>query len=320
MNFMRRITEITKRDIFDLLIGGVNSPEEGKKCKYISWYGRLGEILFLKRLYDLVSLPSYDGRFENAEGDIWQHRVNNDDWYEEWIFEDSRFGINDGEDETLLNFLCEIFHPVVRNEEQPWREFLNLFNQLLKKDGYELYEKDHISGRSIYGWRDITTKNIVIEQQAESLTEKFNSEYLSIQIKTMNEMIEKNPYDAIGKAKELLESCYKTILKENSVIIENDWDVIRLTKEACKFLKLTPDSISDTVKASDTIKKLLGNLAAISQSMAELRNSYGSGHGKDAHFKGLSPRHARLAVGSAVTAVYYIWETYEEQQARCQPK
>ena len=47
--------------------------------------------------------------------------------------------------------------------------------------------------------------------------------------------------------------------------------------------------------------------------MAELRNSYGSGHGKDAKFKGLSPRHARLAVGAGVTAVHFLWETFEEK-------
>lgn len=197
-----------------------------------------------------------------------------------------------------------------------WQVFLHFINGLLKYDGYELVEKAKISGRSVFGWKDILTKNVVIEKQAESLTQKFNSEYISTQIKNMDSMIDTSPYDAIGKAKELFESCCKTILKENNLSIENDWDIIRLTKEVCKLLKLTTDDINDAVKASDIIKKLLGNLSAISQSMAELRNSYGSGHGKDANFKGLSPRHARLAVGSAVTAVHFLWETFEEQRKR----
>ena len=100
---------------------------------------------------------------------------------------------------------------------------------------------------------------------------------------------------------------------ERKVAADPDWDVIRLNKETCKLLKLTPDDIDNAAKASETIKKLLGNLSVISQSMAELRNSYGSGHGKDAKFKGLSPRHARLAVGSTVAAVLFLWETHEEQ-------
>lgn len=312
---MKRISEVTRKDIFDLLIVGF-IPQFDDDFIRISWHGRLDEITFLKRLYDLSSLPSFDHRFKNAEEDIYQHRVNNLDWPDEWIFEDDRFGLADGDDEILLRFLCEMFHPAVRIENQVWQVFLHLINGLLKYDGYELVEKAKISGRSVFGWKDILTKNVVIEKQAESLTQKFNSEYISTQIKNMDNMIDTSPCDAIGKAKELLESCCKTILKENNFSIENDWDVIRLTKEVCKILKLTPDDINDAVKASDIIKKLLGNLSAISQSMAELRNSYGSGHGKDANFKGLSPRHARLAVGSAVTAVHFLWETFEEQRKR----
>ena len=123
--------------------------------------------------------------------------------------------------------------------------------------------------------------------------------------------IDKQPYEAIGKAKELFENCYKTILGDRKVVIDLEWDVIKLNRETCKLLKLTPDDIDNAAKASEMIKKLLGNLSVISQSMAELRNSYGSGHGKDAKFKGLSPRNARLAIGATVAAVLFLWETHE---------
>lgn len=215
-----------------------------------------------------------------------------------------------------MNFLCEMFHPIVRLDDQEWRLFIGVFNNLLKYDGYELYEKGHISGREVYGWRDISTNNVIVAQQSDSLSEKFNSEYMVALISSMNNTIETSPYDAIGKAKELYESCCKTILIENKISVSPDWNVKRLSKEVLKTLKLTPDDISDTAKGSETIKQLLGNLSAISQSMAELRNSYGSGHGKEIKFKGLTPRHARLAVGSAVTAVHFIWETYEEQRKK----
>lgn len=312
-----RISEITRRDILDIIQGGYR-PSDDMFFSYITWHGRLEEITFLKRLYALNSLPSNDDRFKNAEEDIYQHRVNNNDWDDYWVFEDSRFGLSEGDDEVLLNFLCEIFHPIVRRENQTWQLFLEVFNELLWHDGYEIYEKSYISGRSVYGWKDISSKNLVIEKQAESLVEKFDSEYITTQLKYLDSAIETNPDEAIGKAKELLESCCKTILDEKGVVIDKNWDVPRLTKEACKVLNLTPDDIADTAKASDIIKRILGNLSTISQGMAELRNSYGSGHGKTAKFRGLSPRHARLAVGAAVTAVHFIWETYEEQQKRGQ--
>jgi hypothetical protein len=81
-------------------------------------------------------------------------------------------------------------------------------------------------------------------------------------------------------------------------------------------LKLTPDDIDDSIRASEIIKKILGNLGAICGGMAELRNDYGSGHGKEADYKGLSPRHARLAVGASATTVYFLWETFLEQTER----
>lgn len=44
---------------------------------------------------------------------------------------------------------------------------------------------------------------------------------------------------------------------------------------------------------------------------AEIRNPYGSGHGKSAAFTGLETRHAKLAVGCSITFVTFLWDTYE---------
>ena len=112
---MKQITEITRRDIFSLFLYGMDKMElfEDIHITY-AYCGRLSEIDFLKRTYDLQKLPSYDNRFEDAEGDIWQHTVNNDDYEDGWVFEDERFELLNGEDEVLLNFLCSVFHPAVR--------------------------------------------------------------------------------------------------------------------------------------------------------------------------------------------------------------
>ncbi|MCL2546164.1 MAG: abortive infection family protein [Oscillospiraceae bacterium] len=308
-----KISEVTRQEIIDLYIMGFTDPNTGKEIK-CCWCGKLHEPDFLSRLYNLKDMRSNDGRFSDAYSDIWQHRVNNWDWDEDWVFYDGRFSIKTAPDDEWLRFLCESLHPAVREEKNNWNHFVSLVNQLLIVDGFELYEESHISGRPKFAWRKAKGKNTIVEAQAKSLAFKFNSDYINMQIKIMDESIEKSPADAIGKAKELFENCCKTVLNDLKTPIDENWDVIRLTKETCGVLKLTPDHITDSVKASTTIKKLLGNLSVISQSMAELRNSYGSGHGKDAKFKGLSPRHARLAVGSTVAAVLFIWETHEEQK------
>lgn len=151
---MNRITEITKRDIMELFKNGLEIDEffEIKPITY-HYFGRLEEIDFLKRIYDLEKMPSHDSRSENAEIDIWKHTVNNDDYPPCWVFEDERFQLQNGSDEIYLKFICEIFHPAVRNEKGYWKEFLTETNKFLKNDGYELYPDKKISNRDAYAWR-----------------------------------------------------------------------------------------------------------------------------------------------------------------------
>lgn len=154
---MKNITQVTRRDILDI----INYGYENNNIK-ICYHGRFKEIDFLKRIYDLEKMPSTDSRYKNAEGDILQHTVNNEDWDIDWVFSDKRFGLANGDDETLMNFLCEMFHPVIRNELQPWQDILKVINELLHFDGYELYEHNQLSGRAIYNWRVISENNIEI--------------------------------------------------------------------------------------------------------------------------------------------------------------
>ena len=147
---------------------------------------------------------------------------------------------------------------------------------------------------------------------ATELQEKFSSQYLSKQIELMLKMQSENPTDAIGKAKELIESCCKTILDNKGVAWDKNWNMGKLTGETLNLLNLTPESISENDPVSENIKAVLGNLRGISTKLAEIRNPYGSGHGKSASFAGLETRHAKLAVGCSITFVTFLWDTYEE--------
>ena len=321
---MRRISELTKRDIFDLTIHGFQEtvlvqdfhPDfkefyKDEEAKYeMSLYGRLDEIAFLKRLYPLDEMESYDSRFSNAEDDIWQHTVNNEDYEINWIFQDERFELLNGDDSIFLNFISEIFHPSVRNEREPWEVFLKKFNVLLGYDGYELYETKKISGRSVYSWRSIND-NLIMEKQISDIKTEFNSDYVSSQVTLMYELINTAPNSAIGKAKELLEICCKTILDQREVSYATESTVIQLMKYTCDTLELNAKKIPEEVKGNEIATKILGNLSNISQGMSELRNLYGDGHGKNKDFKTLPPRYAHLAVGASVTTVHFLWETYK---------
>lgn len=189
---MNRITEITKRDILDLFRNGLVIDEffEAKTIIYYYW-GRLTEVDFLKRLYDLKKLPSKDLRYKDAEGDIWQHTVNNEDYPFCWVFQDERFELINGSDEKYLKFICEIFHPAVRDDKGYWKEYLEKINDLLQNDGYELYPAKKISNRDVYGWRIYQNEKITLfipysQRHSKEIKEKQLS--LSISKKARNQI------------------------------------------------------------------------------------------------------------------------------------
>ena len=299
-----KISEATRRDIFDSIV-----------IENVPWNGRLEEPDFLARLFDLKSLPSTDDRFRDAYGDIWQHRINNYDWDDHWVFSDTRFNLLHGEDEMFLRFLCETLHPVVRTDAEEIERLRQGYNLLLQNDGYEIVAKAKMAGRAIYAARQIGLRP---EIPLNSLKEKFSgtdTSYVLQQITRMEAAVENDPGLAIGTAKELVETVCKTILKERNIKLTGNENLPKLVKATAKELKLTPSDIADDAKASDSIKRLLSNLATITNGVAELRNSYGTGHGKEAKSRGLTSRHAKLAVGSASTLAIFLVETHNEQSA-----
>lgn len=136
---MRKISEATRRDLTDSL-----------HLEKVQRSGRLGEPDFLARIFDLKALPSRDHRLNDAYRDIWQHRVNNpQDWDDDWVFYDSRFDLLPADDDLFLTFLCETLHPVVRSDAEEVERLRQMYNLLLGKDGYALVERARMSGRPL---------------------------------------------------------------------------------------------------------------------------------------------------------------------------
>lgn len=160
-----KITSLTRRDISNLFINGLDIDFLlGDTTHVIYPYsGSLTEIDFLNRLYNLKEMKSEDSRFENAEDEIRQHTINNNDYELGWVFKDDRFRLINGDDEHLLKFLCELFHPLVRDEKGYWEDYLKEVNRLLANDDIELYPIKKISNHDVYGWRLISqNKNMYV--------------------------------------------------------------------------------------------------------------------------------------------------------------
>ncbi len=144
----------------------------------------------------------------------------------------------------------------------------------------------------------------------------FTSEYLSKQREVLMRNIQDDPTMAIGLAKELVESCCHSILEARAVVQpEPSTTLPKLVTLTQKTLQIAPKEVNATIPQADEVKRLLGSLTNTVKSLAELRNSYGSGHGKSMSYVALSPRHARLAAGAALSVVEYLWDTHLHLQS-----
>ncbi|WP_333885432.1 abortive infection family protein [Sphingobium yanoikuyae] len=143
---------------------------------------------------------------------------------------------------------------------------------------------------------------------------RFDAAHIADQIRRMEGSIVKDPALAIGTAKELVESCFKTILRERGIDYDKE-DLPQLGKKVFGALRLLPNDIPEAARGAKTIKTMLSNLATVVQGVAEIRSLYGTGHGRDGKVRGVTPRHARLAVGAASTLVNFAFESHLESPA-----
>jgi hypothetical protein len=296
----RSITDVTKRNIFDAI-----------RLGNVRWWGDIDEVDFLNRIYDLSAMESADFRHPTAEGDIIRHRRANYDWEDDWVFTDARFQLDRGPDEVFLRFVCEMLHPAVRRDPEEVTRLRDMLNEHLRRDGWEIHALSAISGYPVYAARRLALSRGRAVAALRNVAAVIGAaEHIAQQITRIEASVDADPALAIGTAKELIETVCKSILAERDVPGAEEWDVPRLVKETTKLLQLTPEGIDKAVKGADSIRRILGSLGSIAGGLAELRNLYGTGHGKSAAARGLGARHAHLAVGAATTLVVFLYETH----------
>lgn len=288
---------------------------DGLRLENVAWNGQLDDVEFLSRLFDLQQLPSTDSRYKDAAGDIWQHRYNNDDWERDWVFTDSRFRLIDGPAEQFLRFLCEVVHPVVRPDRDEALKLVLHFNDQLRLAGWELYEEERIAGRSRFSYRLLRSSSSRAVLRAKTVADALNAGWMAKEIERLENAVDRDPALAIGTAKELVETCCKSILTKRGIPFTKSDDLGDLTKKLTKELQLVPEGITDATKGAENIRMILRNLTQLTNNLAQLRGLYGTGHGRDGQHRGLQPRHARLAVASAVAFIDFVSETFRHRES-----
>ena len=300
----RQISEVTRRNIVDSF--SVNN---------VNWAGRFEEQQFLARLYNLLEMPSTDRRYSNAADDIWKHRVMNNDWPDDWVFYDSRFQLINAPDDEFLRFLCEVLHPVVQPNLDEVLRIRSFINDHLVKDGWELQEQMQISGQPVYAATRALEGSIHTAEATKVVVQTIGAEYVSRQVTRMQTALNSEPDVAIGTAKEFVETVCKTILTERNIAYDSNEKLPRLVRQVVAALELIPKGVDGKSKAAEAVKRLLSNLSAVSDGVAELRNLHGTGHGKLANAAGLELRHARLAVGAAATLATFLLESHKRSES-----
>lgn len=140
----------------------------------------------------------------------------------------------------------------------------------------------------------------------------FDARHLGDQIRRIEQSIDSDPALAIGTAKELIETCCKTILAERGKPVSGTPELSTLTKTTLKELNLVPEGVSEAARGGDVVRRILQNLGSIGNGLGELRGLYGTGHGREGRETGLKTRHAKLAVGAASTLANFLFETHKE--------
>ena len=70
------------------------------------------------------------------------------------------------------------------------------------------------------------------------------------------------------------------------------------------------------------VRQIIGSLNGLASGINDLRNHYGSGHGREMNFKALSKKYAELSVGASITLTRYFWDSFREieNRKRCKNK
>lgn len=297
------ISELTRRDIMDRL--AVDEAD---------WWGRLHETEFLGRIWNLEETRSTDPRFRNAEGDIWQHRVNNLDWEDDWVFYDGRFDLLRCDDATFGRFLAEMVHPVVRTPVEEARRLAALINEALAGDHWELAETGQLSGRPVFSAR---RRGGLHEPSAALNIDAYDRfadpAVLRDGLARIDRDLPSDPPAAISASKELVESVLKAILDDYDVSYRAGVELMDLYKLVQQELRLSTEAVAGSKKGSEAAVKTLRALITTIQSLAELRNELGLGHGRSQRSVALT-RHARLAFNSAVAICEFLLDTWHDRR------
>lgn len=124
-----------------------------------------------------------------------------------------------------------------------------------------------------------------------------------------------DPESVIGQAKELVETTAKLILRERKVEYDAKLEMRPLLKKAQRSVGVWDGNTNLGPDKIQAVRQILNGASNVRLGLAELRNSYGTGHGPGSLRSGLEQRHAELAVNAARLWCDMMLTTYASESA-----
>lgn len=295
------LADVVRQDLIDLLSADRR------------WAGDIGDVAFLKGLYDLEKLPSHDSRYKSALGDINCH-VGFDDWDDDWPFYDDRFKLRYGPTDQFMRFVEHTVHPRVQHSPRTAQELVDDVNDALAGSAYELtVDKTRKDGRAVYR---ATTRSSFHGPRPAALTadrgiQLGDRKGLEAHLTRIhNGLVYDDPELTIGSCKELIESICHQVLDESGDTpnpSERPRELPKLFRMAAAALDA--ELVINRPHASEGVRKMVQGMTTVVQGLAELRNDAGTGHGRSTAST-VERVHAELALNAVVAIsefVFAIW-------------
>lgn len=289
------VSEVTRRAIFD---------EWRKPGRY--WAGRLSETEFLTRFCK----PDVNRHFDALISSVWQHRVANADWDDDWVFDDRDLNLLTTNDELFLSFLCLAVHPVVRPDETEAKTLVALLNTHLAADRWQIVGASTMSGKTVYAARRRAAAHVEFSAgstQADVLTSEYVHE---LAVKTESRLQTEDFEGAITTARTMLEAVLVELeLRISGKRGDYKGDLPRQFKQVSKCLRMD----DERPDLDDRFKDVIRGLVMVANGLAPLRNKMSDGHARE---RKPAPHHARVVVNAAKTVAAFLVESYLFQRDR----
>lgn len=144
-----------------------------------------------------------------------------------------------------------------------------------------------------------TLKDIIKKHDVVSINSEFDRALINI---------EKNPFEAVSAACNILESICKVYIEDEGLDMPTKQSLLPVWAVVKKNLGFDPKSVED-----NDLKEILSGMFSAVKGIAALRTHSSSAHGSGRKRYKLEPRHARLAIHSAHTIATFILESWAKK-------